>query len=223
MSVVIRTRPSRLAPPPPSRPASAPARRPTVDEVVAADRPEEPVHCLRPATVTATARRVHRGVSRRRPVCREVQSRPGRAACAVRPAASGISTAPRSQEIRLVRDMFPDADIHFMHPVKSRGAIREAWAQHGVRDFVLDTQQELDKILTEIAATGVAGALGSDRAHRAAQGRGAARSVRQVRRRCDGGRCVCCVPRVRPRLGWASASMSARSASIRWPGVMRWT
>jgi ornithine decarboxylase len=64
------------------------------------------------------------------------------------------------QEIRLIRDMFPDADIHFMHPVKSRGAIREAWTQHGVRDFVLDTQQELDKILTETAATGIAGALG---------------------------------------------------------------
>jgi ornithine decarboxylase len=65
-----------------------------------------------------------------------------------------------SQEIRLVRDMFPDADIHFMHPVKGRGAIREAWAQHGVRDFVLDTQQELNKILEEVAATGVTGSLG---------------------------------------------------------------
>ena len=32
--------------------------------------------------------------------------------------------------------MFPDAGIHFMHPVKARGAIREAWERHGVRDFV---------------------------------------------------------------------------------------
>ena len=30
-------------------------------------------------------------------------------------------------EVALVRQMFPDAAIHFMHPVKSRGAIREAW------------------------------------------------------------------------------------------------
>ena len=56
--------------------------------------------------------------------------------------------------------MFPDAAIHFMHPVKARGAIREAWAQHGVRDFVLDSADELAKIRTEIAATGVSGALG---------------------------------------------------------------
>ena len=43
--------------------------------------------------------------------------------------------------------MFPDAAIHFMHPVKARGAIREAWARHGVRDFVLDSADELAKIL----------------------------------------------------------------------------
>ena len=63
-------------------------------------------------------------------------------------------------EVALVRQMFPDAEIHFMHPVKARGTIREAWARHGVRDFVLDSAEELAKILQEIAATGVAGELG---------------------------------------------------------------
>jgi ornithine decarboxylase len=56
--------------------------------------------------------------------------------------------------------MFPQAEIHFMHPIKARGTIREAWAQHGVRDFVLDSAEELAKIRTEIEATGIAGALG---------------------------------------------------------------
>jgi ornithine decarboxylase len=160
MSVVIRTRqavsPLRR---PFSRPTSASVRRPTVDEVVAAGRPEEPVHCLRPAAVAATAAAF-------------VEAFPGdvlyAAKCNPDPAvlralaAGGIRhfDCASPQEIRLVRDMFPDADIHFMHPVKSRDAIRDAWTQHGVRDFVLDTQQELDKILTEIAATGIAGALG---------------------------------------------------------------
>ena len=63
-------------------------------------------------------------------------------------------------EIRLVRDMFPEAAIHFMHPVKARGAIREAWERHGVRNFVLDSAEELAKIRSAIAATGVAGRLG---------------------------------------------------------------
>jgi ornithine decarboxylase len=44
--------------------------------------------------------------------------------------------------------------------VKPRGVIREAWAQHAVRDFALDSADELAKILAETAATGVAGELG---------------------------------------------------------------
>jgi ornithine decarboxylase len=47
-----------------------------------------------------------------------------------------------------------------MHPVKARGAIREAWARHGVRDFALDSADEFFKLRGEIAATDVAGELG---------------------------------------------------------------
>ena len=63
-------------------------------------------------------------------------------------------------EVALVRQMFADAAIHFMHPIKSRGAMREAWARHDVRDFVLDSAAELVKIRHEIAATGVPGKPG---------------------------------------------------------------
>lgn len=50
-------------------------------------------------------------------------------------------------EIRLVRGLFDDAHCHFMHPVKSRAAIREAYDDHGVKRFVIDHVSELDKIL----------------------------------------------------------------------------
>jgi ornithine decarboxylase len=164
MSVVVRTRqavsPLRRSFRPVDAPQSlGPVVRPTVDAFVAAERPEEPVHCLRPATVTATARDF-------------VAAFPGDVLYAVKcnpdPAmlralyAGGVRhfDCASPQEVRLVRDMFPDADIHFMHPVKARGAIRQAWADHGVRDFVVDTAMELRKVLDETAATGVAGALG---------------------------------------------------------------
>jgi len=52
-------------------------------------------------------------------------------------------------EIRQVRSVLPDAVIHFMHPVKARSAIRSAYFEHGVRDFVLDSFAELNKILAE--------------------------------------------------------------------------
>lgn len=50
-------------------------------------------------------------------------------------------------EIRLVRGLFDDAHCHFMHPVKSRAAITEAYFEHGVRRFVIDHVSELEKIL----------------------------------------------------------------------------
>jgi ornithine decarboxylase len=43
----------------------------------------------------------------------------------------------------------PGAHLHFMHPVKSRNAIRRAFAEFGVRSFALDSEDELKKILEE--------------------------------------------------------------------------
>lgn len=136
-----------------------PTALPAVDHLVAMHRPEEPMHCVRPAAITATA---HEFVS----------SFPGVTMYAVKcnpdPTvlralhAGGIThfDCASINEVRLVRQMFPDAAIHFMHPVKSRSAIREAWARYDVRDFVVDSTAELAKLRHEIAATGIDGALG---------------------------------------------------------------
>jgi ornithine decarboxylase len=43
----------------------------------------------------------------------------------------------------------PGAHLHFMHPVKSRTAIRRAFSEFGVRSFALDSEDELRKILDE--------------------------------------------------------------------------
>lgn len=132
----------------PLRRASPALRRPSVDAAIAALRPEEPLHCLRPQAVTAAARAF-------------VTAFPGDVLYAVKCnaeptmlraiAAGGVThfDCASDAEVRLVRSLFPDAAIHFMHPVKSRGAIRSAWRDFGVRDFVLDTDAELTKILAE--------------------------------------------------------------------------
>jgi ornithine decarboxylase len=54
-------------------------------------------------------------------------------------------------EIELVQKVAPGSRLAFMHPVKSRRAIAEAYFDHGVRTFSLDTHEELAKI---IEATG---------------------------------------------------------------------
>lgn len=55
-------------------------------------------------------------------------------------------------EIRLLRGMCPDARLAFMHTVKSREAIAEAYFKHGVRDFAVDTFEELHKIFAATQA-----------------------------------------------------------------------
>jgi ornithine decarboxylase len=131
---------------------------PAVDDLVAVERPKEPMHCLRPEAIAAAARAFVSGF-------------PGETLYAVKcnpePAvlralwAGGVRRfdCASAAEVALVRSMFPGAGIHFMHPVKARSAIREAWGRHDVRDFVLDSADELAKILAETGA-GAADDLG---------------------------------------------------------------
>jgi len=66
--------------------------------------------------------------------------------------ASGIrhfDTASLS-EITLVRQRFPDAICHFMAPVRIPGVAKIAYEKHGVTDFVVDCDFELDKLLSEV-------------------------------------------------------------------------
>jgi ornithine decarboxylase len=148
------------------RMAVAPLRRPlstaaqpavaTVDALVAELRPVDPLVALRPAQLKATAERFVAGF-------------PGDVLYAVKcnpePAVlralwhGGVRhfDCASPGEIRLVRQMFPDAAIHYMHPVKPVSAIREAYFRFGVRDFSLDSAEEIEKIM---AATDGAQDLG---------------------------------------------------------------
>jgi ornithine decarboxylase len=50
-------------------------------------------------------------------------------------------------EVRLVRSVLPEAELCFMHPVKSTSAIAEAYHKHGCKTFSLDSAEELAKIV----------------------------------------------------------------------------
>jgi ornithine decarboxylase len=52
-------------------------------------------------------------------------------------------------EVALVRDVLPEAEVHFMHPVKARHAIHAAFDQYDVTDFAFDSADELQKIVQE--------------------------------------------------------------------------
>jgi ornithine decarboxylase len=113
--------------------------------LLAIRNPVDPVLCLRPRVLAATARRI-------------VDAFPGDVLYAVKcndqPLvleslwAGGVHQFDTASiaEVRLVRERLPDAACHFMHPVKSPEAIAEAYHRHGVRRFVFDHADELDKI-----------------------------------------------------------------------------
>ncbi|WP_456305728.1 type III PLP-dependent enzyme, partial [Falsiroseomonas oryziterrae] len=125
-----------------------PALPPRVDALVARLRPEEPLHCLRPATIAGAARSFLAAFPGETLYAVKCNPEPAVLRALWRGGVRRFDCASIG-EVRLVRSMFADASIHFMHPVKPRGAIREAWARHGVRDFVLDSAEELAKILEE--------------------------------------------------------------------------
>ena len=54
-------------------------------------------------------------------------------------------------EIELVHERYPEAQCHFMAPVRAAGAAKIAYEKHNVRDFVVDCDYELDKLLAETA------------------------------------------------------------------------
>jgi ornithine decarboxylase len=119
-------------------------------------RPTEPLLCLRPTTITNAARSF-------------VDLFPGDVLYAVKcnpePRvlravwAGGVRhfDCASLAEVALVRKLLPGAEVHFMHPVKSRPAIRDAFDLYGVTDFVFDSGDELAKILQETVPVGLVG------------------------------------------------------------------
>jgi ornithine decarboxylase len=149
-----------------SRTAVSPLRRdfadvaattlPTVADLVAVERPEEPMHCLRSATLAAAARSFVAGFTGDTLYAVKCNPEPTVLRALWEGGVRHFDCASAG-EVALVRTMFPKAHIAFMHPVKARGAIREAFHRHGVSDFVLDGAAELQKIIDE---TGNAAELG---------------------------------------------------------------
>jgi ornithine decarboxylase len=56
-------------------------------------------------------------------------------------------------EVHLAHERFPDAKLSFMAPVRIRGAAGEAFRKYRVRDFALDSEDELATVLNETGAS----------------------------------------------------------------------
>lgn len=132
----------------PVRRSFEPALDPRVDALVAGMKPAEPLHCLRPHVAKATARQFVRAFKGDVLYAVKCNPEPRILRALWAGGVRGFDVASIA-EVRLVRQLFPTATLRFMHPVKSRPAIREAYFEHGVRAFSLDSLDELQKIRVE--------------------------------------------------------------------------
>lgn len=119
-----------------------------IDDIVSQLTPAVPLHILNLRKLTEKSKeftRLFRGT-----VMYAVKCNPSKEVIKTI-AKAGIKTfdAASIEEVRNIRKWVPTAKIHFMHTVKSREAIREAYFEHGVRIFVIDTADELRKIVHE--------------------------------------------------------------------------
>jgi ornithine decarboxylase len=118
------------------------------EQAIAALQPVEPVYCLHPEKFKAAAQRFLDGF-------------PGDAMYAVKanPApqvldlvwASGIRHFDTASlgEVTMIKTRFPAANCHFMAPVRIPGHAKAAFERFGVTDYVIDCDDELDKLAAE--------------------------------------------------------------------------
>ncbi len=125
-----------------------------VASVVMALEPSYPVFCLRPEVIEESARRfmslfpgtvLYAVKCNPHPMVLDILYRAG---------IRHFDTASLP-EIAQVRETFPSGHAYFMHPVKGRAVIKNAYAVYGIRHFVVDHMSELDKVLDETGGENV--------------------------------------------------------------------
>jgi ornithine decarboxylase len=134
---------------------AAKARFADATAVAAALTPSYPVYCLRPDVLRRQAKAF-------------LDAFPGRVLYAIKcnphPVVvkalydAGIRHFDTASlpEIAQVREQFRDAEPYFMHPVKGRAVIQSAYQVYGVRQYVIDHESELAKVLDATGGEGIA-------------------------------------------------------------------
>jgi ornithine decarboxylase len=124
---------------------------PFIDKKVSSLKPSLPVYFIRPATIKRAVNFFLEAFSSSKhesDVLYSVKSNPDEAV--LRHLFDGgirhFDVASLA-EVKLIDALFgKEAKMYFMHPIKSREAIKEAYFEYGIRDFVLDCPEELKKI-----------------------------------------------------------------------------
>ena len=118
----------------------------SVNELVNTLKPEYPVYCIRPNSVRKSAEFFKNNFPGK--VLYAVKTNPNEKIIKII-INSGIQNfdVASINEVKLIRKIDNKVKIYFMHTIKSRESIKEAYFQYNIKDFALDSKDELLKIL----------------------------------------------------------------------------
>ena len=117
-----------------------------VNELVSALKPDFPVYCIRPESIKTSTQFFKKNFPGK--VLYAVKTNPSENVIKII-INNGIENfdVASINEIKLIRKINSKVKIYFMHTIKSRENIKEAYFKYNVKDFALDTKEELLKIL----------------------------------------------------------------------------
>ena len=117
-----------------------------VNELVNTLKPEDPVYCIRPSSIKKSVEFFKNKFPGK--VLYAVKTNPDEKVIKII-SDNGIENfdVASLNEVKLVRKINNKAKVYFMHTVKNRESIKEAYTKYNVKDFALDTKDELLKIL----------------------------------------------------------------------------
>ena len=118
----------------------------SVDELVNQLKPIEPVYCIRKKSIQSASKYFQSKFSGK--VLYAVKTNPNPLVLKTI-VESGIENfdVASIKEIEVIKKISPNANCSFMHTVKNRENIKEAYFNHGIKTFSLDTKDELIKII----------------------------------------------------------------------------
>ena len=117
-----------------------------VNELINTLKPESPVYCIRPNSIKKSVEFFKNSFPGK--VLYAVKTNPQEKVIKII-INNGIQNfdVASINEIKLIRKIDNKVKVYFMHTVKSKESIREAYYQYNVKDFALDSKDELLKIL----------------------------------------------------------------------------
>tara|TARA_B100001173_G_scaffold119774_1_gene104048 strand:- start:335 stop:1513 length:1179 start_codon:yes stop_codon:yes gene_type:complete len=118
----------------------------SVDELVNQLKPTEPVYCIRKNSIHLASKFFQNKFPGK--ILYAVKTNPHKLVLKTI-IESGINNfdVASIKEIAFIKNLNPKANCSYMHTVKNRESIKEAYLKYGVKAFALDTKEELIKII----------------------------------------------------------------------------